>query len=148
VSSFPYSGVLIHEWIVAPKSVVEPKLDFRSRGEHAARSRVTLQLRAGGAPAFLEWTLNAGRVDQPESYASAFLVDRVKVRGVDFHELPRSRFYREISPAGWHQDIIGPVENDQRREPVAIHPVTDLQDFATKVARLWHIELPEAPSLL
>ena len=148
VSAFSYNRVIVHEWVKASKVVLDPELNFKTRGTHGMRLRATMQIHPRGAPALFELVVNAGRVDMVDTYSSAVLVDHVKVRGVDFHPLPRTRFYRLVCPAGWHQDILDPVEGDERRENVEIEPLTDLRDFTSKVANLWNIQLPDLPSFL
>jgi hypothetical protein len=101
-----------------------------------------------GTPALLEWNVRAGKADDPTTYSASFLVDHVRIRGVDYHPIPRSYFYKRTIPAGWHQDIYDPATGETRREPLAIASVTDLQDFTRQVAKLWNIQLPELPSLL
>jgi hypothetical protein len=100
VSVFSYNRVIVHEWVKASKIVLEPELNFRPRGTHGMRLRATMQIQPRGAPALFELVVNAGRVDITDTYSSAFLIDHVKVRGVDFHALPRTRFYRLVCPAG------------------------------------------------
>jgi hypothetical protein len=68
--------------------------------------------------------------------------------GVDQHEIQRRRFYKEVIPKGWHQDIINPNidpadwQNHHRREPLENFNPTELNNFLSRVARLWNIILP------
>ena len=145
---FPYNHVLVHEWVTTPKIVLADRLEWKRQGSHGLALRVMLQLQPAGSPALLEWLVAAKLTDDPLSYGSSLLVDHCRVRGVDYHSIPRSYRYRQIIPAGWHQDIDDPIQTDHRREPLAFDPVTDLIDFTGKVAKLWNIQLPDASSLL
>jgi hypothetical protein len=148
VPEFHYSNVLVHEWVKTPKIVLADKLDWKRQGSRGLAMRVMLQLQPAGSPALLEWLVAAKLADDPLGYGSSLLVDRCRVRGIDYHPISRSYRYRKIVPAGWHQDIDDPIQADHRREPLAFEPVTDLMDFTVKVAKLWNIQLPDASSLL
>lgn len=52
--------------------------------------------------------IRAGRVDDPHSFAAALLLEDTRIRGIDYHAVARSRFYKETVPKGWHEDIIDP----------------------------------------
>ena len=145
---FHYNNVLVHEWVKTPKIVLADKLDWKRQGSRGLSMRVMLQLQPAGSPALLEWLVAAKLTDEPLSYSSSLLVDRYRVRGIDYHPITRSYRFREITPAGWHQDIDDPTQSDKRREPLAFDLVTDLIDFTVKVAKLWNIQLFDASSLL
>ena len=148
MSEFRYNSTILHEWVKAPKIILAAKLNWRIRGSRSHTLREMLQITPAGTPALLEWNVRAGKADDPTTYSASFLVDRVRVRGVDYHPIPRSYFYKQTIPAGWHQDIYDPANGDTQRKPLAIASVTDLQDFTRQVAKLWNIQLPELPSLL
>lgn len=148
MADFPYSSAVIHDWVQTPKIALAAKLVWKSRGANGLETRVVLQTKSSGTPAFMEWIVRAGLTNDYTTYSAAFLVDHMKVRGIDYHPIPRSYFYRQIVPVGWHEDILDPVAQSTRREPLALEAVTDLQDFSRKVAMLWNIQLPEPPFLL
>ena len=72
----------------------------------------------------------------------------MRIRGIDFHEFPRRRFYREVTPAGWHQDVIEPREGNQRKDTIDIGRLTGLRDFVLRVAMEWNIQVEREEGLL
>jgi hypothetical protein len=59
---------------------------------------------------------------------------------VDYSEVQKKRFYKEVIPKGWHQNIINPNTGDNLHEPLDLGTVTHFADFSNKIAKLWNIE--------
>jgi hypothetical protein len=116
VSDFRYNSTILHEWVKAPKIILAAKLNWRIRGSRSHALREILQITPAGTSALLEWNVRAGKADDPTTYSASLLVDKVRVRGVDYHPIPRSYFYKETIPTGWHQDIYDPATTETRRE--------------------------------
>ena len=96
----------------------------------------------------LSGVLNAGRLNDPTTFRSSLLINNVRVRGIDFHEFAQRRHYKEVSPAGWHQDIIDPNQGHRRKDPIVIGTVTGVRDFVLRAAREWNIEVESEEGLL
>ena len=99
-------------------------------------------------PIVIEWVLNAGRLNDPTTFRSSLLINSVRVRGIDFHEFAQRRYYKQISPAGWHQDIIDPNQGLRRKDPIDIGTLTGIRDFVLRAAREWNIEIESEEGLL
>jgi hypothetical protein len=76
------------------------------------------------------------------------LINAERVRGIDFHFLAQRRYYKETSPAGWHEDIIDPKRGMIRKQSIELQAVTDLHDFVLFVARRWNIHIEKEEELL
>ncbi len=101
-----------------------------------------------GAPVILEWVIKAGDLKDPESYKTSLLINSVRVRGIDFHPLAQRYHYKEIYPAGWHQDILYPKEGDLRKISIDLGRFTDLRDFVLRVATEWNVDVKAEKELL
>lgn len=160
--SFRYPSSVLYELVRLPKSVVGGKLEFHemregksaTRGSFADRqqsaskeARVTLEAKDGRA-ALLELVIKAGRLDDVATYHASLLVDHQRIRGVDFHEIERWYFFKTRIPKGWHEDVVDPNTGENRRELVDLGTVIDLDDFARKVTKLWHISYEQEEKLL
>ncbi len=146
-----------------PKRVVGGKLVLRDvkvgefpdiRGGEAEKPRVvgktgraTLETE-GGRAAVLEWTTNAGRVDDVTTYHAALLVDSVRIRGVDYSAIERRRWFRTRIPKGWHENVIDPNTGENRHNELNLGTVTDFEDFCRKVAKHWNITYQQEETLL
>ena len=91
--------------------------------------------------------IRAGRVDDPHSYAAALLLEDTRIRGIDYHAVARSRFYKETIPKGWHEDIIDPnlepgEKRQHERKAMSDFAPTDFVDFRRIVCAHWNIVLP------
>jgi hypothetical protein len=92
-------------------------------------------------PVVLEWILNVGRLNEPKTFKSSLLLNNERVRGIDYHECSRRRYYKEVIPAGWHQDILDPNRGTGRKQPIDIGLLTGMRDFVMRVAQEWNIEV-------
>lgn len=156
MNRFPYSAFQIEEVVQAEKHPRDwEPIGFEKvqKSEHSRRTNVQL-IRTDGRSDRIRLIVRAGRVDQPETYAAALLLENIKIRGIDFHPVERRKWYgRIVVPSGWHQDLIDPnLEqtnlNYQRRLPVESFKPFDLIDFLKRVASVWKIILPEQSDYL
>lgn len=146
---FPYSQFQIEDVVKAEKYPRDwEPVTFKkvTRSEKSRTADIQLE-RSDLKTDRLRWTL-AGELDTTTTYRSALLLEDTKIRGVDYHAIARSRMYKEVIPKGWHQDIIDPNleqshKNYQRREALSDFEPYHLDDFLSKVAKLWNIQLPE-----
>jgi hypothetical protein len=99
-------------------------------------------------PIVLEWVLCAGRFNDPTTFRSSLLLNRERVRGIDFQEFSQRRYYKEVGPAGWHQDIIDPSQGTRRKQSIEIGRLTGIRDFVLRVALEWNIEIEHEEGLL
>lgn len=93
----------------------------------------------------MKLSITAGRKGLPSTYRAAFLLNGVRVRGVDFDEQRRSKFYKSHIPKGWHQNIIDPNlspddPKGNRHEALKDWAISDFDEFIRKVCTLWNIE--------
>ena len=155
MARFPYTDFQIEEIVQTRK---HPRDWEPVRFEKVAKSkdsrRADIQLvRQDGRTDQIRLVVH-GRIERPQSYRAALLLQDIRIRGVDYHEISRSRFYKEVTPKGWHQDIINPNvdladrQNYHRREPLENFNPTELNDFLSRVAGLWNIVLPDENEFL
>jgi hypothetical protein len=150
---FRYPSHRILELINATKCVREGfAVRWEKIGESSAAAKILLDLVDGP---FVDFVLhaNAGKLDDPRTYRAALILDGERVRGVDFSQIERKRWYRTYIQKGWHENIIDLTlpttsANQNRHMPLENFDPTDLDGFLRKTCRLWHIELPEEGGLL
>jgi hypothetical protein len=146
VPDFQYPGVLIDEIVRSRKDCSVP-LDavLRRLKDGTLRESIVSDY---DMPVILEWIIKAGDLSNPETFRSSLLVNAIRVRGIDFHPFSQRYHYKEICPAGWHQDFIYPKERDKRKQSIALDPLTDLRDFVLRVAAEWNIDVKAEEELL
>lgn len=98
-------------------------------------------------------SVNAGMLDDPQSYRAALILDGWRIRGVDFSLIDRMRFYQAYIRKGWHENMIDPSlsttdKNQNRHVPLENFEPIDLEDFLGKICQLWHIDLVREGGLL
>lgn len=152
---FPYTGFQIEEIVKTPKHPRgwEPiKFEKAAKSKDSRRADIQL-VREDGRTDQIRLVIQ-GQIEKPESYRAVLLLENVPIRGVDHHDIERRRFYKEVIPKGWHQDIINPNidpadwQNHHRREPLDNFNPTELNNFLSLVAGLWNIVLPEKNEFL
>jgi len=149
--SFPYSAFQLEEVVQAQKHPRnwEP-VEFSKVGNKGSSRQVNVFLeRDDGRADRIRLTINVGSLETPSSYRAALLLEDTRIRGVDYHAVSRTRFYKEDIPKGWHEDVIDPNFDSSeprkyhRRLPIPDFEPSDAEDFLRKVAVLWNIQLPE-----
>ena len=158
--SFPYSSRQIREIAEAEKVLRHPDIlkpgdpiPFRKYGDNGKRMDLLLDLVDGPALLDLKFHVRAPVFDNPETYEAALLLTGVRVRGIGWHATGKRRFYKQMIPKGWHQNVIDPNlpsghDDYNRHLPLASFRPTDLADFFTKAAAMWHIDLKFQEGLL
>lgn len=150
---FPYTKAQIQAAVDAskhPRDWQPPR--FEKSGEASRRCDAQLE-REDGKEDRLRLIVRAGVLDKPLTYKSSLLLEDHKVRGIDHHAIERRRFYREVTPKGWHEDVIDPnlvpgEKGHHDRVPLPDFDPSDLMDFLLKSCRRWSIELPPTGDLL
>lgn len=146
VPGFPYLAAVANEMVRAPKHV---GIALGTILERLETGYLKLPLEPEPViPVIMEWVLKAGRINEVETYHSSLLINAERVRGIDFHKLPQRRFYREISPAGWHEDIVDPKSGSIRKQAIQLEGVNDMHDFVLFVALRWNIQIEREEELL
>ncbi|MBX3178539.1 MAG: hypothetical protein KF886_14350 [Candidatus Hydrogenedentes bacterium] len=150
---FPYSGEQIRAMVATEKHPRDwETLAFKKSGERSRRCE-SLLVRADGKYDRIRLIVCAGRVDDPHSFKASLLLEDTRVRGIDYHAVARRRYYKEVIPKGWHEDIEDPNRSPGEKghhDPVALpdfEPL-DLLDFLRKVCKHWNIELPLESEML
>jgi hypothetical protein len=126
------------------------KIIFREPEKQPSPSRearVTLEIKSGRA-ALVELVIRAGRLEDVTTYSAALLIDRVRIRGVDYSKIERTFWYKKRIQKGWHQNVIDPNLDENIHAPLDLGTVTDLDDFKRKIAKLWNISYKEEVTLL
>ncbi|MCH8473640.1 MAG: hypothetical protein LAT55_00245 [Opitutales bacterium] len=156
MSRFPYNAFQIEEIVQVekhPRDWEPIEFEKGQRGNQSRLADVQL-LREDARTDRLRLIIRAGRVNQPETFAAALLLENTKIRGIDFHPMERRKWYGKVAiPAGWHQDVIDPNLdqsdlNYQRRLPVEDFEPYDLVDFLKRVSTIWNITLPNQSDYL
>lgn len=92
----------------------------------------------------MELIISANDFKNPETYRASFLLNEVRVRGVDFQNKAVRKGYKEVIPKGWHQNINNPnAPKENKHAPVDMADIKGLSDFARKACQLWNIEYKE-----
>lgn len=155
MARFPYTDFQIEEIVQTSKHPRDwEPVRFGKVGKGKDFRKADLQIvRDDGRTDQIRLVIH-GQIERPQSYRAALLLQDIRIRGVDYHEISRSRFYKEVTPKGWHQDIINPNvdpadwQNHHRRETLEGFSPRDLDDFLSRVAGLWNIVLPEQNEFL
>ncbi len=160
---FRYPSCVLREFVETPKRVVGGKLVLRDvkgtepqgqqiegKGRPKSRSkeaRVVLEPE-GGRVALIELVIRAGRADDTTTYHAALLVDHQRIRGIDYGEIERKRWFKVRIPKGWHENIVNSNSGENRHEALDIDSITDLAVFCRNVAKHWHISYEEEETIL
>lgn len=102
----------------------------------------------------LRFHVRAPVFDDPETFEAALILANERIRGIGWHPTGKKRFYgKQVIPKGWHQNVIDPNllpghPDENRHVPLADFNPTDLADFFTKSAALWHIDFHYEEGLL
>lgn len=152
--SYRYTPPQVQEIAKAAKVLRRPELleagepiPFTKYGDHGKRIDLLLDLVDGPPLLDLRFHVRAPVFDNPETFEAALILANERVRGIGWHATGKKRFYgRQVIPKGWHQNVLDPNlepgSPDQNRHlPLDNFKPTDLADFFTKAAALWHIEL-------
>ena len=99
-------------------------------------------------PDRLRFIVSIGSQVQVSSYSASLLLENRRIRGVDYHEFKKVRYYgKVVVPPGWHEDVYD-LTKDQGHDDY--HSRLPLEDFAPydathflrMVAKRWNIILP------
>lgn len=149
MNRFPYSAFQIEEIVQAEKYPRDWEPIEFTKGPKGNASRVSdIQLlRMDGKADRIRLVVRAGDFEKIDSYAASLLLENTKIRGIDFHPLPRSRKYKIVYPAGWHHDIVDPnletsLNTSPRKDSLEDFEPYDLIDFLKRISALWNISLP------
>ncbi len=142
---FPYRSFEIAAILVQEKVLDSADLKLKVHGEQGLRMSANVHLADESAFIPMKLSITAGRKGLPSTYRAAFLLNGVRVRGVDFDEQGRKKFYKYHIPKGWHQNIIDPNlspddPKGNRHEALKDWAISDFDEFIRKVCTLWHIE--------
>jgi hypothetical protein len=120
-------------------------IPFQVYGEKGRRIDVLLDL-VNGPLVDLRFHVRGPILDNPETYEASLVLSGRRIRGIGWNPTARSRFYRQMIPKGWHENMIDPNRDvsstDYNRHlPLVDFEVTDLTDFFMKASKHWNIEL-------
>lgn len=144
---FSYSNVQIAAVVNAVKHPrLAGDLEIKESREPSRRLDSLLE-RSDAKEDRIRLIVRAGRIDDPHSFAAALLLEDTRIRGIDYHAVARSRFYKETIPKGWHEDIIDPnretgEKGQHERKAMPDFAPMDFVDFRRLVCAHWNIVLP------
>ena len=153
---FPYTEFQIEELVSISKNPKDwEPVEFAkvAKSEKSKTADVILELEDGRF-VNMRWTINAGAVDQLFTYRSALLLENVRVLGVDYNEMGKTKMYGQVViPKGWHQNVIDPNldkshKNYNQHQEIPVFNPFDLESFKNQVAELWNIKLPQENQFL
>jgi hypothetical protein len=149
---FRFPSHRLRELVESKKCLRETEIKWKAEGKGGRSIKLPLDLVDGP---FVDFVLSvaAGDLKDPTTYRAALILAGERVRGVDFNETARSRFYRPYIVRGWHQNVIDPNlpssdRNQNRHIPLEDFDAIDLDDFFRKLCQLWHIDLEFEQKLL
>ncbi len=159
--SFPYTTQQIREIVQSPKTLRHSELleagepiPFQNYGERGKRIDLLLDLVDGPILVDLRFHVRGPVFDNPESYEAALILAGERIRGIGWNATGKKRFYgKEVIPKSWHQNVIDPnlpLSHPDRNPHLPLEPFepTELTDFFTKAANVWHINLQFNEGLL
>jgi hypothetical protein len=149
---FRFPSHRLRELIDTKKCLRDTDIAWKNEGQTGRSLRLPLDLVDGPFVDFVLYAA-AGDLKDPTTYRGSLVLAGERVRGVDFSEIERSRFYRAYLVRGWHQNMIDPnlPVNDLNRNrhlPLENFDPIDLEDFLRKLCLLWHIDLAFEQKLL
>lgn len=126
--------------------------DFRKTGEDSRHLDQQLEREDQRADR-MRLIVVVGVITQPTSYRASLMLADVRIRGIDYHGKARRRFYREVIPSGWHEDLVDPNVEYSRSNP---HPRILLDgldpsepfQFLVWACKHWNIKLPPTEDML
>lgn len=159
--SYPYTPQQIQELVKTAKVLRRPEIllpgepiPFAKFGDRGKRIDLPLDLVDGPPLVDLRFHVRAPVFDDRDTFEAALILASARVRGVGWNPTGKKRFYgREVIPKGWHQNVIDPNAAaghaaGNRHQPLDNFDPTDLADFFTKAAALWHIDFDFEEHLL
>jgi hypothetical protein len=145
--SFPYTELQIEEMVKAEKQPVHwNPWEFEALGGESLRLTRDL-IRTDGKSDRIRLIIRVLNKKDILTCKASLLLEDIRVRGIDYHELAQRRFYKEIIPAGWHEDIVNPnLEKDEKGEHIRLalenFAPYHIRDFVKKICRRWNILMP------
>lgn len=149
---YAYPAFAIHHLVQQPKKCLKEPVLKKYR-EEGRQYDIPLYLADESRFVPMRLKVSAGRLDNPTTYAAAFILDGERVRGVDYCEVSKKRYYKVSIPQGWHQNLIDPNldkddANQNRHDRLEHWTVSTFDDFLNKVSALWNIDLGKERELL
>ena len=149
--AFPYRSFEISEFLKQQKRCPVEKPEAKAHGP-GLRLTVRLYLADGENFVPMELHLKAGRIEIPSSYQAAFLIANERVRGINYSEIEKKKYYKTLIPKGWHQNVIDPGlpsdDQNQNKHEALDWSVSDFDAFIRQVCKLWCIDLGREEVLL
>lgn len=151
--SFPYTELQIEEMVKAEKQPVRwDPWEFESMGGESIRL-IRDMIRTDGKSDRIRFIVRVPVKQDILTCKASLLLEDERVRGVDYHELAQRRFYKEVAPAGWHEDVVNPnLEKGEKGEHMRL-ALNDfepyhIQDFVKRVCQRWNILMPATEDTL
>ena len=145
VRKFSFSAQQVHEILASDKTIVGEKIEFKPYEKKSLIGKWNVCITEHPLIR-LELHVAAGVPDDPRTYRAALVLEE-RIRGVDYSDIAIRRYYKEVLPKGWHQNILDPTlsaddRKQNRHEVLNDFAPVDLKDFLSKVCLLWNIKLP------
>lgn len=152
MSPFRYSSPILHGFVQERKRIRPGKFVLRDiksieQKNVGKDARITLELENNRA-VIVEWVLKAPHINIVTSYHAALLIDSQRIRGIDYQDIERKKYFKIVIPKGWHENVFDPNTGEDRHEPLNIGEINDFEDFCKKVAKRWNIDYQTEVTLL
>jgi len=150
---YPHSDHRIGE-IVAKSKCLRENERFEVKGSGAAGGSFDVRLDLVDGP-FVDLRYLGKACDYAfvERSEASLILEAYRVRGVGHNAVAKRRFYSEVIPAGWHQNVLNPNlptghEDFNKHLPLPGFAPVDFDDFIHKTCELWKIDLAWGDRLL
>lgn len=149
-----YTPQEVAELVRAPKRSREgPILEFKKKRDSTREIYTSLAGTEQTLPS-MDYSVG-GNPQVPDSFHAALLLEKRRVRGIDFSPIEKKKFYKTCIPEGWHENVIDwkkPTNDENHNKHVSLpgfgDMFADLRGFHHACARRWNIELETEDTLL
>lgn len=152
-SLWKYTPREVADFVAAPKYSRDGALKFKTRRETTREACASLAGTEQTLPP-MDYCVG-GNPKEVDSFHASLLLEKKRVRGIDFNLIERKRFYKVSVPAGWHENVVDwrkPTNDEEHNRHVPLpdfeKSFSDLEGFVRVCARRWNIELETEATLL
>lgn len=148
-----YTPREVADFVAAPKYSRDGALKFKTKRETTRDACTSLAGTEQTLPP-MDYCVG-GNPKEVASFHASLLLEKKRVRGIDFNLIERKRLYKVIIPAGWHENVVDwrkPTNDEEHNRHVPLpgfeNEFSDLERFSCSCARRWNIELETEATLL
>lgn len=148
-----YTPREVADFVAAPKCSRDGALKFKKKRETTSEAYASLAGTEQTLPP-MDYCVG-GNPKELDSFHASLLLEKKRIRGIDFSPIERKRFYKVRIPAGWHENVVDwqkPTNDEEHNRHVLLpdfeNEFPDLEGFSRSCARRWNIELETEATLL